>query len=292
MKNEIEIRKAFELSKTYTEVSERLDCKFSSANMKRYEKKYNIDTKHFTQSRGQIEERSCLMCGNKFFVRKREKKTTCGYSCANKYFRRNQKEETKKKISETLNKFHDSQPKPIKLLGVCEFCGKEFHKKNSKMQYCSVECVRKSPLTRKKLSDKVQERIQNGTHQGWISRNILSFPEKYFKSVFEQNGFSGKFITNYPVKKRDLGIKNDACYFLDFYFPDLKLDVEIDGKQHDRAEHIEHDKMRDQKLSENGYEVYRIKWKSLQNEKEYFKEEIKKILEILSQRFFNSLLSV
>lgn len=62
----------------------------------------------------------------------------------------------------------------------------------------------------------------------------------------------------------------DQEYFY-FYF----------DKQHDRIGHIEHDKIRDQKLSENGYKVYRIKWKSLQNEKEYFKEEIKKILNLL-----------
>jgi hypothetical protein len=127
----------------------------------------------------------------------------------------------------------------------------------------------------------MNERVQNGTHQGWTTRNILSFPEKFFKRVFEENGYAERFKTNHPVKKRDLGIDCDACYFLDFYFPDHKLDIEIDGRQHERNEIREHDEFRDTKLIKNSYKVYRIKWKHPQKESEYLKAEIKKILDYL-----------
>lgn len=280
MKNEIEIRDAFKNSKTLTEVSKKLECSHSLANMKRYIKKYNIDITHFSMSRGRRHERVCPMCGLKFSSWDYEDKKTCSRACSNKYFKRKHKKETKQKISCSLKGYLKIHPH-LKLMDFCKFCGKEFHKKNSKTQYCSSACAQKSPYTRKKLSDKVQERIRNRKHQGWTSRNILSFPEKYFKGVFEKNGFSNRFVTNYPIKKRNLGIDCDACYFLDFYFPEFNLDVEIDGKQHERSEIKAHDEFRDGKLKENGYKIHRIKWKSLKDTK-YFRTEIEKVLNILN----------
>jgi very-short-patch-repair endonuclease len=47
---------------------------------------------------------------------------------------------------------------------------------------------------------------------------------------------------------------------LDFYFPDIKLDLEIDGGQHERLERKQSDQRRDISLTANGYTVFRIKW--------------------------------
>ena len=72
-------------------------------------------------------------------------------------------------------------------------------------------------------------------------------------------------------------------YFLDFYFPEFNLDLEIDGKQHEYPERKESDKLRDTALTSNGYKVYRVKWKSL-NTKEgkiFIKEEIEKFLKFM-----------
>ncbi len=67
-------------------------------------------------------------------------------------------------------------------------------------------------------------------------------------------------------------------YFLDFYFPEKKMVLEIDGKQHKYR--VEHDKVRDERLSNVGIKVFRIKWKSINNEsgKIYIKNEIDKFL--------------
>lgn len=72
--------------------------------------------------------------------------------------------------------------------------------------------------------------------------------------------------------------------FLDFYFDEYKLDVEIDGARHKILEISEKDKLRDSLLQNNGYKVYRIEWKNPVNDinKMYIKTEIEKFLNYLS----------
>ena len=88
-----------------------------------------------------------------------------------------------------------------------------------------------------------------------------------------------EFKHNHPVNKRNLGLNNSCNYFLDFYIKNKNIDLEIDGKQHRSRQ--EHDDFRDKILIENGYVVYRIKWKNINtdNGKTYMKNEIDKFLE-------------
>ena len=147
----------------------------------------------------------------------------------------------------------------------------------------------KSPFSEsilKRAQEKNLENIKNGTFKGWQSRNILSYPEKFWIKVLKNNQLFSKCEANYPVKKRELGLDCDANYFLDFFFEDKNLDLEIDGKQHEYDDRKKSDKIRDKKLKENGIIVYRIKWKSINKDsgKKYMKEEIDKFL-----TFYNSL---
>lgn len=286
---ESEIRKAVEESKTLSEVTEKLGCTGSFNNVRRYIKKFNIDITHFDSSyknRQRVKYKQitkiCPICKDEFVTKNNKRERTyCSQTCANKLSLGNRHSiRTHEKISNTLKLPEEER---VQYRHICVYCGKEFIllRKNNKRKYCSNECRNKDPVYRKKLSDSAQERVRNGTHQGWISRNILSYPEKYFKAVFENNGFKNKFITNYPIKKRDIGIDNSACYFLDFYFPDKNIDVEIDGSQHERKEHKIHDQFRDSKLKEHGYKIYRIKWKNPIKYKEYLDGEIQNILNVL-----------
>ena len=166
---------------------------------------------------------------------------------------------------------------------VCPICGKQYV---GNTKTCSKECghiYRKTITgigvkeeTRKKLSIAVQKRIKNGTHNGWTTRNIESYAEKFFKKVLENNNIKYEF--NKPIKKLDLGIQENGCYFLDFALSN-KIDLEIDGKQHKLEDRKKHDKIRDERLTKNGWKVYRIEWKSLPKNNEYIKEEIDKFLE-------------
>jgi very-short-patch-repair endonuclease len=65
------------------------------------------------------------------------------------------------------------------------------------------------------------------------------------------------------------------------------IDLEIDVKQHwTHEERIKSDRKRDKLLKRNNYKIYRIKWKSINNEKgeKYIKNEIAKFL-----KFYNGM---
>jgi hypothetical protein len=273
-------------------------CTSYRKKLKKLATQHNIDCGHFdpiyaNKSRAKYDrlQKICPVCKNIFITKNnRDEKTYCSYKCSNSLSLGNRHcKETSEKISKSLS-LYDSKTnrgnihRGIKKLHelICKGCQTPFNSRHSYQQYCSIMCARTSPEVRKKLSDRVQENIRNGKHQGWTSRNILSYPEKFFKNVFEVNGYANAFITNYPVKKKGLGIDCSACYFLDFYFPQFNLDIEIDGKQHNFSERKMSDELRDSKLIENGYKVYRIKWKSAVNDTVYIAEEIKKMLEYMA----------
>ncbi|PAY16102.1 DNA methyltransferase [Rhodopirellula sp. SM50] len=65
-----------------------------------------------------------------------------------------------------------------------------------------------------------------------------------------------KFRREYPI----------APYTVDFCCVDLKLIIEVDGKQHQTDEGRQYDQRRDQYLAEQGYQVVRIPgYKALRN---------------------------
>lgn len=71
---------------------------------------------------------------------------------------------------------------------------------------------------------------------------------------------------------------------MDFYIKNANIDLEIDGSQHKYRK--EHDEFRDLSLVNNGFDVYRIKWKNINNEagKEYIKNEIDKFIKYYKNR--------
>ena len=71
-------------------------------------------------------------------------------------------------------------------------------------------------------------------------------------------------------------------YFIDFAIVEKKIALEIDGKQHQYENRKKSDEIKDKFLTENGWKVYRISWKSINNElgKLYIKDEINKFLEV------------
>lgn len=259
-----------------------------------------------------INPKLCKFC-NEPLSYKDKRKIFCNSSCAAKYNNSNRivSEESKNKTKNTLIKFYEThKPKnkgtvwkkcirknkngeyvPIcdgneKIIKICEYCGKEFEVLNitrkRRIKNCSKECSLESMKIN--VSKKIRERVKNGTHKGWQSRNITSYPEKFFISVLKNNNLFDKCKVNFKIKKNDLGLDEEGNYFLDFYFLDKKIDLEIDGKQHNFRK--EHDEKRDQYISNNGIIVYRIKWKSINNDKgkKYIKNEIDKFLD-----FYNNI---
>lgn len=200
----------------------------------------------------------------------------CSSKCTKSFSTKNKREEINKKVSESLKKEKTSKS--------CKECSKIFYSNRREQLYCSPRCARLAVRSRKEYKDKMRRtqlrKVENGTHKGWQSRNIKSYAEKFFIEVLKNNNLFDKCVLEHAVKKRDLGIECDANYFLDFYFPDKNIDLEIDGKQHEYEDRLESDKKRDKVLKDNGYKVYRIKWKNpiSDENKAYIKSEINKFL--------------
>lgn len=280
-----EIKKIISESKSKNEVLSKI---FGYSNQKKYEKlnewikNYEIDISHFSQTLNY-----CLHCGKE--ITKNGKKFCCK-SCSATFNNKKRRlsENTKEKISKSLSgRFKDCFGNLIEEYNgeykgrekECVICGKTFFVKRKNGRYscattCSEECSSKLRSQKNKIS--AQKLIESGRHKGWQSRNIISYPEKFFIKVLEQNQI--QFEHNFPILKKGLGLNESYNYFLDFYLKDKNIDLEIDGRQHNRR--IESDNKRDEALTKNGFYVYRIKWRSINSDegKKYIKEEIDKFL--------------
>jgi hypothetical protein len=243
-------------------------------------KKYNIDVSHFEKK-----IKYCLFCG-KPIISKYNK--FCNSSCAASFNNKNRilSTETKNKISNRLKnsvkvKRTKNEIKLPELTRICIICNNEFIVNVShKGSYLKNKCC--SDTCRNKLRSDNQKKymenaIFNGSHKGWQTRNIISYPEQFFINVLKNNNID--FSHNFPINKNNLGLRSSCNYFLDFYLKNKNIDLEIDGSQHKYRK--EHDIERDKILKENGFNVYRIKWKSINSEsgKIYIENEIKKFLE-------------
>ena len=261
----------------------------------------------------ELNPKYCLYCGKKLQFEKRFNKC-CNQSCANSYSnlkRGKHTKETNEKISKSLcntyiklgktnikdklnlirkyynNEIDIEEIRNIKpeLIKNCQCCGKEFIPKITKAnrvsgnKYCSDDCLNKS--MKEKVSQKVQERIKNGTFSGWKSRNIISYAENFWKNVLDNNQIP--YIREYLLQYGNL--YNTERYFLDFYIElnNRKIDLEIDGKQHKYQDRIEKDKIRDKFIKEQGIEIYRIEWNEIKSKEGSLKmkEKIDKFLEFL-----------
>lgn len=126
----------------------------------------------------------------------------------------------------------------------------------------------------KKLPKETKNKISNSmkiAHREGRAHNIgqsrwnnkMSYPEKFFKRVIE-NEFKNKNFT----QEFNVGI-----FSIDFAWVNEKLAIEIDGEQHEKAEYKARDKRKDKKLKEEGWRLLRIKWKDM------YKNPKEKILE-------------
>lgn len=240
----------------------------------------------------------CASCGISFGNKKRGKRTEIEKLKISISLRKYNKNAGHCNISERIdlikqyynNEISLDQIKQIRpeIIRTCKECGKEYVPKlknnASKIKisgnkFCSKYCHDKSVSEFAKNLRKTE--IINGTFKGWNSRNILSYPEKFWIKVLNNNNIT--YIANYPVKQEN-GINN---WFLDFYIElnNKKIDLEIDGKQHKYKDRIESDTKRDIYIKSLGYEVYRIEWNEINSEsgKDKMKHKINHFLEYIKQ---------
>lgn len=187
----------------------------------------------------------------------------CCRSCSNAVIIRLGSDESKQKVREALEK-----PKITQTLS-CVQCTKIFTALIFR-QTCSGHC--KGKLSGNKGAVTKTER---GTHPGWSARTMEpSYPEKYFISVFENEGITGW------VREKKVG-----RWFIDFAFEDQKLAVEVDGRQHQDPERKESDERKDTFLTSQGWTVIRVQWSNPRSQKgkDALHPQVKALLSIIRE---------
>ena len=103
----------------------------------------------------------------------------------------------------------------------------------------------------------------------WRTRTI-SYPEKCFKYLIEQNNIDKKFLIcrEYSV----------FPYYIDFAFTDIKVAVEIDGSQHLLKERQEKDKKKDKLLTSKGWRVIRFTASDVINKQDFVLETLNEFI--------------
>ena len=223
----------------------------------------------------------CLYCGKEITGKGKYTKKFCNLSCSASFNNKSRKisDETKQKIQLSLLQKNSEAKKNEYIIRKCVVCGEEFrvfrikNGKLSKAITCSETCRRDLISNScKKAMDIV---MSEGRHQGWKSRNIISYPEKFWMEVLSNNNIEYKH--NYPFGK----------YFLDFYIEidGRKIDLEIDGKQHKYEYRHNSDIIRDKFVNSQNIEVYRIDWNTINTEdgKRIMKEKIENFLKFIRQ---------
>lgn len=100
-------------------------------------------------------------------------------------------------------------------------------------------------------------------------RNNSTVPEKILWQYLKNKKLGVKF-------RRQHGIGN---YIVDFYCPELKLAIEIDGATHSEAEEVEYDTRRDNFLSLQGVEVRRYTNVNVKNSTGGIIEDLMRVIE-------------
>ena len=204
--------------------------------------------------------KNCPKCGKEI----RGENTYCSQACANGH---TITEDHKKKVSSSLKKYfenHDVWSKgktwTTKSKGLrkiverkiekCPHCGGPISDKRFKKGLLCNECY----PTNKLLSDNAKRLHKEGKLKSWQSRSMDSYAEKFWIKVLDNNGIS-------YVREKKIG-----KYFMDFYIPNLKIDLEIDGKQHEYEDRRLSDLEKTKFIENEGISVYRIKWNPINKE--------------------------
>lgn len=194
----------------------------------------------------------------------------CSCKCARGFSSKEKRHEINEKVSKTLLKRRElGLYKTNFTIRYCKDCGNQLGFKNTS-GYCHSCCPKHTNAkteVREKHRQIQLQKVANGTHQGWKARNIKSYAEIFWETVLDNNNI---------VYERE---KRVGKYFLDFVIG--KLDLEIDGKQHQYKDRKQSDNLRDEFLTKEGYFVYRIKWNEINSieGKQMMKEKIELFLE-------------
>lgn len=138
-----------------------------------------------------------------------------------------------------------------------------------------------SDETRKKLSASAKKLMAEGKIFPWTTRGkgMRSYPETTWEQSLEDADIN--YEPEYLIRKRELDEGLAGHYFLDFLIVKngVRVDLEIDGKQHLLADRKRSDAVRDELLTANGYIVYRIPWINPHHDNDAFQKQLSDFLD-------------
>ena len=101
----------------------------------------------------------------------------------------------------------------------------------------------------------------NKTKEVIIDEIKKSYLEESFETWLSDNNISLKYESEYTIHNHI----TRKWYFVDYYFPEINLIVELDGKQHEKPKHKEADKLRDEYIMTHlNLNVFRISYDEYQ----------------------------
>ena len=119
---------------------------------------------------------------------------------------------------------------------------------------CGDECL--SNLLSTKAIDCIKKKRRSN-----FRRDKKSYLEDSFEKWLVAEKFQSRYESEYTIRNHITG----KWYFVDFYFPDHNLIVELDGKQHEKPSHKQADMIRDEFITYHlGIDVFRISHKEYQ----------------------------
>lgn len=174
----------------------------------------------------------CVICNTSFLSYK--KKNTCSKLCAVKL------------MSIKRSKYHQSKPKIAKSKPIfdleCISCHGKFQSHNRR-KTCSSRCLLE--VTR---NNRIRFLKDNAGTFNWIRKGKMNYVEQCFNDWLIEIGY----IPNIDFVALSHTIYNDemkTSYIMDFWFPSIKVNIELDGTHHLRSEQLVRDRIRDEYLS-------------------------------------------
>ena len=220
------------------------------------------------------EQHMCEKCG-KVMTEKFGTGRFCSKSCANS---RQHSDDTKQKISKSLNEHYGNTSYKAQQYE-CIQCGKKFNNKDLTNNHQTI-CNKCTKLNSTFIYDGPDlPYVEESTKEkGYFSRSQMSYPEKFWKLVLENNDiqYQHDYIVQLPKGKR-------GVYRLDFLVDNF--DIEIDGQFHLEESCKIKDQKRTEYLETLGYIVYRIQWINPINElnKQIVNKQIDDLFEFIGR---------
>lgn len=150
------------------------------------------------------------------------------------------------------------EAKPRKFDKTCPRCGEPYVNYKKHRKICAHRFLTKEEL-HTIHSNAMKKAYASGNHKGWAytrqNVNGMSYPEKWFKEVIENEFSDKKYEYNLPFYR----------WKLDFAWIDKRRCIEIDGSQHNEQKQKLSDIEKDKMLHKDGWEVLRLDWDYVSN---------------------------